>query len=155
MVKYSRNKKSKTRTKRTYKKRRILKGGSEYTAEQKQQLSEAGFTQEFIKMAEKVIGFSIMWRNFKESELPADKYMAQTYNDLGIDPDKRITDSDHNGGKKRCSRKYKSGKRRKSTSKYFKGGACYGNGVGANNYDSNFSVYNTRELQLFPYRPTN
>ena len=45
-----------------------MKGGSEYTAEQKQQLSEAGFTQEFIKMAEKVIGFSIMWRNFKESE---------------------------------------------------------------------------------------
>jgi hypothetical protein len=27
--------------------------------------------------------------------------------------------------------------------------------VGANNYDPNFSIYNTRELSLFPYRTTN
>ena len=36
-----------------------------------------------------------------------------------------------------------------------RGGTCYGNGVGANSYDPNFSIYNTRELQLFPYKPTN
>jgi len=35
------------------------------------------------------------------------------------------------------------------------GGTCYGNGVGANSYDPNFTIYNTRELQLFPYKPTN
>jgi hypothetical protein len=35
----------------------------------------------------------------------------------------------------------------------YRGGALYGNGVGANCYDPNFSIYNTRELQLFPYRP--
>ena len=34
-----------------------------------------------------------------------------------------------------------------------RGGVCYGSGVGANNYDPNFSIYNTRELQLFPYKP--
>jgi len=34
-----------------------------------------------------------------------------------------------------------------------RGGTCYGTGVGANNYDPNFSIYNTRELQLFPYKP--
>jgi len=34
-----------------------------------------------------------------------------------------------------------------------KGGKCYGNGVGSNNYDPNFSIYNTRETQLFPYKP--
>ena len=33
------------------------------------------------------------------------------------------------------------------------GGTCYGTGVGANNFDPNFSIYNTRELQLFPYKP--
>lgn len=33
------------------------------------------------------------------------------------------------------------------------GGACYGNGVGSNSYDPSFSVYNTRSLQLFPYKP--
>jgi len=35
------------------------------------------------------------------------------------------------------------------------GGRCYGTGVGANNYDPNFSIYNTKLLQLSPYNPTN
>ncbi len=55
------------------------------------------------------------------------------------------------GGKKR---------RRKTTCKLRtckkgrkqRGGMCFGNGVGANSYDPNFSIYNTRELQLFPYK---
>ena len=133
MVKHSRRK---IKTRRTYKK---FKGGTQYSDEQKQQLSEAGFTQEFIKMAEKYIGFSIMWRNFKESGLPADKYMAQTYAEL------KEYESIKGGYKRRKTRK----------TRKMKGGTCYGNGVGANNYDSNFSIYNTRELQLFPYKPTN
>lgn len=33
------------------------------------------------------------------------------------------------------------------------GSGCFGTGVGANNNDPNFSIYNTRELQLFPYKP--
>jgi len=49
--------------------------------------------------------------------------------------------------KKIVGRTYKSRKQR--------GGMCFGNGVGANNYDPNFSIYNTRELTLFPYKPTN
>jgi hypothetical protein len=67
------------------------------------------------------------------------------------------------GGKKRKSlkkytmkKKYKGIKKNKSIKKHKrtqKGGTCYGRGVGANNYDPNFSIYNTRELQLFPYRP--
>jgi hypothetical protein len=58
--------------------------------------------------------------------------------------------------------RHKSSKRiKKGLKKGFKktrkqrGGICYGNGIGANNYDPNFSIYNTRELQLFPYKPTN
>jgi hypothetical protein len=38
-------------------------------------------------------------------------------------------------------------------SRKYKGGMCFGTGVGANNNDPNFSIYNTRELQLFPYKP--
>ena len=45
-------------------------------------------------------------------------------------------------------KKYKGRKSRKQ-----KGGMCYGTGVGANCYDPNFSIYNTRELTLFPYKP--
>ena len=49
-------------------------------------------------------------------------------------------------------------KRNHKTKKYNrkqKGGVCFGNGIGSNNYDPNFSIYNTRELHLFPYKVTN
>jgi len=67
------------------------------------------------------------------------------------------------GGKKNKTRKrgikQKNKKTRKNkkkhTTRYKRGGRCYGNGVGANSYDPNFSIYNTRELQLFPYKPIN
>lgn len=62
---------------------------------------------------------------------------------------------DSNAMGKKKSRKTKSKKSRKSKSKSRKqkGGVCYGRGVGASNYDPNFSIYNTRQLQLFPYKP--
>ena len=50
------------------------------------------------------------------------------------------------GGKTRKTRKVKS--------KKMKGGQqVYGRGYGANCYDPNFSIYNTNELKLFPYKP--
>jgi hypothetical protein len=58
-----------------------------------------------------------------------------------------------NGGKRRrskTSRKTKGRKTRKSRNQ--RGGTCYGNGVGANSYDPNDSIYNTNMLKLFPYR---
>ena len=33
-----------------------------------------------------------------------------------------------------------------------KGGQCYGNGVGANSNEPNYSIYNTNLLKLFPYK---
>jgi len=62
------------------------------------------------------------------------------------------------GGKKRKQKsKRKIGKKGKKTlknkrGKKQRGGTCYGSGVGANNYDPNYSVYNTNMLKLFPYR---
>jgi hypothetical protein len=58
-------------------------------------------------------------------------------------------------GKGRKTRKNKKGRKYGRKSRRQSGGMCFGNGVGANNYDPNFSIYNTRELTLFPYRPTN
>ena len=55
---------------------------------------------------------------------------------------------------KKCKTLRKRNYSRKNNRKQ-RGGTCYGNGVGANSYDPNFSIYNTRELQLFPYKPTN
>jgi hypothetical protein len=57
-------------------------------------------------------------------------------------------------GKSLTTKKQKGGKRRKHSRKQ-RGGVCFGNGVGANNGDPNFSVYNTNLLKLFPYRPEN
>jgi hypothetical protein len=57
------------------------------------------------------------------------------------------------GGKRRkrkASRKNKGSNVRKSRKQ--KGGVCYGNGVGANSYDPNYSIYNTNMLKLFPYK---
>ena len=94
-------------------------------------------------------------------------------NELDMDIDQEGTDNeadsddDMNGGRKkrRTMKKRKGRKTRKLGRKYGRktgrksrkqrGGVCYGNGVGANNYDPSFSIYNTRELELFPYRPTN
>ena len=59
------------------------------------------------------------------------------------------------GGKKRViTRKQKSNKYVKKSRKQ-KGGMCYGNGVGANISDPNFSIHNTNLLKLFPYKPIN
>jgi hypothetical protein len=93
--------------------------------------------------------------------------------ELDIDSDYNATDNEAgsddemNGGRKkrRTMKKRKGRKTRKTVRKTVRktgrksrkqrGGMCYGNGVGANNYDPNFSIYNTRELTLFPYNPTN
>lgn len=55
---------------------------------------------------------------------------------------------------RRKSKRVRKSRKNRKTRKQ-RGGMCYGRGVGANSYDPNFSIYNTRELQLFPYKPTN
>ena len=69
-------------------------------------------------------------------------------------------DDDQNAGKRRKTRKTKKSRKtrktrksRKSKSRKMRGGARYGTGVGANNFDPNYSIYNTQELNLFPYKP--
>ena len=45
-------------------------------------------------------------------------------------------------------------RRRRTYNRKGGAGACFGNGVGSNHFDPNYSIYNTRALQLFPYRGT-
>lgn len=65
------------------------------------------------------------------------------------------TRDDSFGGRKRKTRKARKGRKSGRKSRKQRGGMCFGNGVGANSYDPNFSIYNTRELTLFPYKPIN
>ena len=98
MVKHSR---------KNLRKRRSLKGGAKYTTAQKNILLDAGFTKNFIKMAKKYIGFNIMWNDFQQSGLTADQYMTNTYNELDIDPDEGMTDSEHSSDSGRGLKNHK------------------------------------------------
>jgi hypothetical protein len=80
--------------------------------------------------------------------------------DLGPYSPQSVTEEPSGGRRIRKSRrrrsrnhKFRKSGRRMRSRKTYKGGACYGNGVGANAFDPNNSIYNTRELQLFPYKP--
>jgi hypothetical protein len=79
--------------------------------------------------------------------------------DLGPYSPKSVTEEPYGGRRMRKMRKSKlrrSGRRMRRMRRMRsvkRGGACYGNGVGANAFDPNYSIYNTRELQLFPYIP--
>lgn len=79
--------------------------------------------------------------------------------DLGPYSPQSVTEEPYGGRRSRARRrrsrnnKFRKGGRRMRSRKTYKGGACYGNGVGANAFDPNNSIYNTRELQLFPYKP--
>jgi hypothetical protein len=126
-------------------KSRKQRGGTVFSNEQLTELGNLGFSDSQKKVLAEVM-----------SEIDANTKMNLTRRNLRqIDPRTGqvitiqqymddIADSPDVGG----------GKRRRKSRKQ-RGGTCYGNGVGANNYDPNFSIYNTRELTLFPYRPTN
>ena len=53
--------------------------------------------------------------------------------------------------KRKTMKKRRTMKKRKGRKQ--RGGNCYGSGVGANAYDPNYSIYNTNQLKMFPYRP--
>jgi hypothetical protein len=87
-----------------------------------------------------------------------DQMPALSMEDLGPYSPRSVTE-EPTGGKrrrnKRSMKKYTMKRRNKRNKKTVKrgGGGCFGNGVGANAYDPNYSIFNTRELQLFPYKP--
>ena len=62
------------------------------------------------------------------------------------------TTSEEIGGmRRRKITKKRRGKKGRKTRKQ-RGGMCFGNGVGANSNDPNYSVYNTNMLKIFPYK---
>jgi hypothetical protein len=71
--------------------------------------------------------------------------------DLAPESPRSVTEM---GGRKRrrTMKKRRTTKKRTTKKRSQRGGKCYGSGVGANAYDPNYSIYNTNELQLFPYR---
>lgn len=62
------------------------------------------------------------------------------------------SDDEFGGRRRKRMTKKRHGKKSRKTRKQ-RGGMCFGNGVGANSYDPNYSIYNTNMLKLFPYKP--
>jgi hypothetical protein len=56
------------------------------------------------------------------------------------------------GGKRRKRKTHRKTKNGRKSRKQ-RGGGCFGNGVGANPNDPNYSIYNTNLTKLFPYKP--
>jgi hypothetical protein len=76
----------------------------------------------------------------------------------GVNEEQYMDETDAYGGMKRRhttqrKRALKNKKGNKKSYKKMKGGTCYGRGYGANSFDPNLSIYNTRMPSLFPYRP--
>ena len=89
--------------------------------------------------------------------IDSNSFQPLNMNDLESSSVNTTMEDESFGGKRvRKSYKKRHGKKGKKTRKNRrkqKGGVCYGNGVGANNYDPNYSIYNTNMLKLFPYKP--
>jgi hypothetical protein len=126
-------------------KSRKQRGGTVFSDEQLTELGNLGFTDAQKKVLAEVMSeidanskMNLIRRNVQQIDPRTEQVITiqQFMDDIADSPDV--------GG----------GKRRRKSLKQ-RGGVCFGNGVGANNYDPNFSIYNTRELTLFPYRPTN
>ena len=131
-------------SRRSKKYSRKMRGG----ALDEQELLGLGFTAEQINALH---GYGI--DNMNLNNMNFEQGPGLEIQDLGPYSPQSVTEEPYGGRRIRKSRKSKlrrSGRRMRSVKR---GGACYGNGVGANAFDPNYSIYNTRELQLFPYRP--
>jgi hypothetical protein len=67
----------------------------------------------------------------------------------------KITKRTKSTKRSKKTRKHKSRGIKRNKPRGKQNGGCYGTGVGANNYDPNYSIYNTNMLKLFPYTPMN
>lgn len=81
--------------------------------------------------------------NVSDDNIPAIPHADNDIHDLGDSVNTTFGDESFNGGKRR---------RHRSKKNKMRGGRCYGNGIGSNSYDPNYSIYNTNMLKLFPYK---
>ena len=132
---------------RNGRKSRKQRGGTVFNEEQLTELGRLGFTDDQKNILAKQMGqFS------SEFIMRAVRGALAGINFQTGQPEERGTVEDIMRAVAEPTQLEGGKKRRKSRKQ--RGGMCFGNGVGANNYDPNFSIYNTRELTLFPYRPT-
>ena len=116
-----------------------------YTDRQKRQLERKGWSSEHINGHDGQIPFELLIH-----ENPKGRNHSRNSNSSTDIEEERFSDVPFNSDRTSTGRSSSNKKTRKTKSSQ-RGGTCYGNGVGANSYDPNFSIYNTRQLELFPY----
>lgn len=116
-----------------------------YTDKQKRQLKRKGWSSEHIEKYNGEIPFELL-----VNENPKGRNPAKNSNSSTDIEEERFSDVPFNSDRTSIGRSASNKKTRKTKSSQ-RGGTCYGSGVGANSYDPNFSIYNTRQLELFPY----
>lgn len=116
-----------------------------YTDKQKRQLKRKGWSSEHIEKYNGEIPFELL-----VNENPKGRNPAKNSNSSTDIEEERFSDVPFNSDRTSIGRSASNKKTRKTKSSQ-RGGTCYGSGVGANSYDPNFSIYNTRQLGLFPY----
>jgi hypothetical protein len=116
-----------------------------YTDRQKRQLERKGWSIEHIEKHDGQMPFELLI-----NENPKGHNHAKNSNSSTDIEEERFSDVPFNSNRTTTGRSSSNKKTRKTKSSQ-RGGTCYGNGVGANSYDPNFSIYNTRQLELFPY----
>lgn len=168
--------KNKLKTTRHNSKRR-MKGGANFSEENRRYLIADGFTNAQINFLElrKMTNMNIIRSSrrqinpktgafFTPNELIQDlnelEYTDNEASDTNDDDDiasgkrtrkNKIKTIGHNS--KRIKHIQKKQKKTRSRSRNQRGGICYGNGIGSNTNNPNLSIYNTDLLKLFPYRP--
>ena len=115
-----------------------------YTDRQKRQLERKGWSSEHINRYDGNIPFELLINENPKGHNPSKNSNSSTEIE-----EERFSDVPFNSDRTTTGRSSKKTTRKTKNSQ--KGGTCYGNGVGANSYDPNFSIYNTRQLGLFPY----
>lgn len=134
--------------------------GGDFTDDDKKELRNKGFTDEdIIILSTMPVGVNFILNSLQQINpdtgnkfTPAE--IMTSINTTQNEINNTIPPSNSYGGKKRKSSRRGTRRGLIYRSRKQRGGMCFGTGVGANNYDPNFSIYNTRELSLFPYRPT-
>jgi len=86
--------------------------------------------------------------NINESSISLGPMDPNELNTSNISVNTTLPDESFGGKRRRRALK----KRRGRKTRKYRGGMRFGNGVGANSNDPNYSIFNTNMLKLFPYK---
>ena len=147
----------KRRRRKTRKNRRRNQKGGVLSQDDQAQLIQAGFTNDdvnYLNDRENINALSFVYLTSQSAPISIRRTPQQIMTQIRQIDRETLRDSTNKNfsSLNNLSNNKEGAGKRKRRSRKQRGGMCYGNGVGANSYDPNYSIYNTNMLKLFPYR---